>query len=52
VQEILEFCAEENAACDECGSFGALEIGGRKLCADCVTLAGSSCGGSRTDDNG
>jgi hypothetical protein len=36
--------------CDECGNFGALEIGGRKLCADCVTLAGSACAGSASDD--
>jgi hypothetical protein len=43
--------ANENAACDECGNFGALEIRDGKLCADCMTLAGSSCAGS-SDDNG
>lgn len=44
--------ADEAAACDECGSFGALEIGARKLCAECVTLAGSACAGSPSDDGG
>jgi hypothetical protein len=43
-------CANENTACDKCGNFGALEIAGRKLCADCVTLAGSACAGSASDD--
>jgi len=42
---------KEAAACDECGSFGALEIGDHKLCAECVTLAGSACAGSPDDDN-
>jgi hypothetical protein len=37
---------EENAVCTECGNFGALEIGGQKLCAECVTLAGSGCAGA------
>jgi hypothetical protein len=36
--------------CDECGRFGASEIGGHKLCAECVTLAGSACAGSASDD--
>ena len=40
----------EDVACDECGSFGALEIGDLKLCAECVTLAGSACAGSASDD--
>jgi len=43
--------ANEDVACDECGNFGALEIGDRKLCAECVTLAGSSCAGSLTEDS-
>ena len=42
---------EENTACDECGNFGAQEIGDHKLCADCVVLAGSACAGS-PDDGG
>jgi len=42
--------ANEDAACEECGNFGALEIGERKLCADCVSLAGSSCAGSAEKD--
>jgi len=41
----------EDAVCEGCGSFGALEIGTRKLCAECVTLAGSACAGSAKDDN-
>jgi hypothetical protein len=40
---------DEKVTCDECGSFDALEIGERQLCTDCVTLAGSSCGGSPHD---
>jgi hypothetical protein len=40
----------EDAACDECGNFGAREIGDRKLCDECVTLAGSACAGSLGDD--
>ena len=42
----------EDAACDECGNFGALEIGDHILCAECVTLAGSACAGSPSDDDG
>jgi hypothetical protein len=37
--------ADENAACDDCVYFGTLEMGGRKLCAECVILADSNCGG-------
>jgi hypothetical protein len=37
---------DENAACDVCGNFGALEIADRLLCSDCVSLAGCGCGGS------
>jgi hypothetical protein len=40
-----------DAACDECGNFGALEIGDRKLCLECVALAGSSCAGSAADES-
>jgi hypothetical protein len=43
--------AGESAACAACGSFDAWEIGDRKLCADCITLAGSACGGSASDDD-
>jgi hypothetical protein len=38
-------CANDDVACEECGNFGAQEIGDLKLCADCLTLAGSSCAG-------
>jgi hypothetical protein len=37
--------ANKAATCELCGSFDALEIGDRKLCAECVMLAGSSCAG-------
>jgi hypothetical protein len=50
VNQISKIVTDENTVCDECGNFGALEIGGRKLCADCVILAGSSCAGSAADD--
>lgn len=40
------YSANEDAACDVCGSFGALEIDERTLCADCVALAGCGCGGA------
>ncbi|HEX7653164.1 MAG TPA: hypothetical protein VF607_06635 [Verrucomicrobiae bacterium] len=36
---------KETAACERCGSFDALEIGGQILCADCVSLAGCGCAG-------
>lgn len=42
----LADATNENAACDVCGSFGALEIDERTLCADCVALAGCGCGGA------
>jgi hypothetical protein len=40
----------EHAVCEECGNFGALEIGDHNLCAECATLAGSACTGSPSDD--
>jgi hypothetical protein len=51
VNQISKIVADENVVCDECGNFGASEIGERKLCADCVTLAGSACAGSTTDES-
>jgi len=41
----------ESDACERCGSIDVLEIAGKFLCGDCVSLAGSSCAGS-ADDNG
>jgi len=32
-------------ACEHCGSFEAMEIAGKVLCADCVALAGCGCAG-------
>jgi hypothetical protein len=40
-----EKVADEKVKCDGCGNFDAQEIADRFLCADCVTLAGSSCAG-------
>jgi hypothetical protein len=40
----------EAAACEECGQFGAMEIAGRQLCPDCVSLAGCGCAGHGGDD--
>jgi len=37
--------AEENFACDECGRFGAIDFGERKLCPDCYASCGSCCPG-------
>jgi hypothetical protein len=50
MQQFNESTPIENVTCDECGNFGALEIGERKLCADCVTLAGSGCAGSPAEE--
>jgi len=44
-----EIVADEKAACDECGNFEAMEIGGKLLCADCLSVSGSSCAGSPDD---
>jgi len=35
----------ESVACERCGSFEAMEITGKFLCADCVALAGCGCAG-------
>ena len=37
-------------ACERCGSFDALEIAGKLLCADCVALAGCGCAGHGVDE--
>ena len=37
--------AVESDQCDECGQFGALEIAGRRLCPECVAVAGCGCAG-------
>ena len=41
---------DENAACEECGQFGAVELGGRKLCMDCYQKGGSCCPEFGKDD--
>lgn len=40
----------EDAVCEHCGSFDAMEFAGKILCTDCIQLAGSACAGSRSDD--
>ena len=35
----------EDAACERCGRFDALEFAGKFLCADCIALAGCGCAG-------
>jgi hypothetical protein len=34
---------EEELQCDECGRFGAAQIGDKKLCADCYGTKCSCC---------
>jgi hypothetical protein len=41
----------EAAACERCGSFEALEIGGEFLCGDCIATAGCGCAGHGEDKN-
>jgi len=41
---------DENIACDECGQFGAIKLAGRRLCHDCVALAGCGCAGRGGDE--
>jgi hypothetical protein len=41
--------ANENAACERCGSFDAHELAGIILCTDCITLAGCGCAGHGGD---
>jgi hypothetical protein len=40
----------DNAACESCGRFGAIEIGERRLCPDCYESAGSCCPEFGKDD--
>ena len=40
----------EDAACERCGSFDAMEFAGKVLCADCIQLAGCGCAGHGSDD--
>lgn len=34
---------DQNLPCDECGRYGALDFGERKLCPDCYETCGSCC---------
>ncbi len=46
----IENKANEDEACERCGSFDAQEIAGLILCADCVALAGCGCAGHGNDE--
>jgi hypothetical protein len=35
----------QDAACERCGSFEAMEFAGKILCADCIQQAGCACAG-------
>lgn len=35
--------SNEDLACDECGRYGAIDFGERKLCPDCYESCGSCC---------
>ena len=34
---------DNNLVCDECGRYGAVDFGERKLCLDCYESCGSCC---------
>jgi hypothetical protein len=38
-----ELKSQENLVCDECGRFGAVNFGEKKLCLDCYGSYGSCC---------
>lgn len=38
-----EIKTKEQLTCDECGRYGALELGEKKLCLDCYGTSGSCC---------
>ena len=42
--------ADANAACEECGVFGAFTFGDRKLCVQCYSEKGSCCPEFGKDD--
>jgi hypothetical protein len=39
----------KESICENCGNFDAQKIADKILCAECVTLAGSSCAGGNDD---
>jgi hypothetical protein len=41
--ETKQSAPDESLVCEECGRFGALEFGDRKLCPDCYAGSGSCC---------
>jgi len=34
---------DEDARCDRCGGFQAVDLGDRRLCEDCYGVSGSCC---------
>jgi nitrate/TMAO reductase-like tetraheme cytochrome c subunit len=41
----------QDAACERCGSFDAMEFADQMLCADCIQLAGCGCAGHGSDED-
>lgn len=42
-KEMTPPASNEDLACDECGRYGAIDFGERKLCPDCYESCGSCC---------
>ncbi len=38
-----ELKTDERLACDQCGRYGAIDFGDKKLCPDCYASACSCC---------
>ena len=38
-----EIKPDEHLACDGCGHFGAMDFGGKQICADCYGTSCSCC---------
>jgi hypothetical protein len=47
--EFLE-AGDDEARCDRCARFGAIEVGDRRLCEECYACAGSCCPEFGADD--
>lgn len=49
-----EIKPDESLTCDECGCFGAMDFGGKKICTDCYGTKCSCCpefGREKTEEN-
>lgn len=45
-----EIKIKEELTCDECGRYGALDFGEKKLCADCYGTSCACCPGFGRED--